>query len=56
MRPLGRQRRRREDNIKIYLKEIGYEVVGRTQLAEDRAQCRVSLNKVTKEDGCLLGC
>jgi hypothetical protein len=26
-RPLGRPRRRREDNIKMYLQEVGWEVM-----------------------------
>jgi hypothetical protein len=36
-RPLGRSRRRLEDNIKMYLKEIGWEGVGWIDLAQWRA-------------------
>jgi hypothetical protein len=37
-RPVGRYRRRREDNIKMDSKEIGCEVVDRSHLAQDRVQ------------------
>jgi hypothetical protein len=37
-RPLGRSRRRWEDNIKIYLKEIVLEDVDWIHLAQDRDQ------------------
>jgi hypothetical protein len=35
-RPLGRPRRRRENNIKINLKEIGFGGMDSTCLAQDR--------------------
>jgi hypothetical protein len=37
-RPLGRPRRRGVDNIKIYLREIGWDGVGWIDLAQDRDQ------------------
>jgi hypothetical protein len=37
-RPLGRPRRRREDNIKLDLREIGIDGENWIQLAEDRIQ------------------
>jgi hypothetical protein len=37
-RPLRRPRRRWEDNIKMNLKEMGYEVVNWTHLTQDRDQ------------------
>jgi hypothetical protein len=40
-RPLGRPRRRREDNIKMDLREIGINVANWIRLAEDRVQWRV---------------
>jgi hypothetical protein len=36
-RPLGYPRRKREDNIKICLKETRWESLGRILLAQDRA-------------------
>jgi hypothetical protein len=36
--PLGRLKRRWEDNIKMDLEEIGFEGVNRKHLAEDRDQ------------------
>jgi hypothetical protein len=35
-RPFGRHRRRWEDNVKIDIIEIGWEVIDRVHLAEDR--------------------
>jgi hypothetical protein len=35
-RPLGRSRRRGEDNIRMYLREIGWSVVDWMHLAHDR--------------------
>jgi hypothetical protein len=35
-RPFGRHRRRREDNIKIYLREIPWEAVDRNHMSQDR--------------------
>jgi hypothetical protein len=39
-RPLGRPRRRWEDNIKIYLREIGFGDVDWIHLAQDRDRWR----------------
>jgi hypothetical protein len=43
-RPLGRPRRRWEDNIKMDLREIGINGANWTQLAEDRVQWRAFVN------------
>jgi hypothetical protein len=40
-RPLGRPRRRWEDNIKMNLREIGFEDVEWTHLAQDRDRWRL---------------
>jgi hypothetical protein len=45
-RPLGRPRRRGEDNIRILLIDIGWEVVYWTYLAQDKGQCRVFVNTI----------
>jgi transposase len=45
-RPLGRPRRRWEDNIKMDLREIGIDGVNWIQLAQDRVQWRVCVNTV----------
>jgi hypothetical protein len=45
-RPLGRRRRRWEDNIRIDLREIRWEVVVWMHLAQDRDQWWVVLNPV----------
>jgi hypothetical protein len=37
-RPLGRPRRRWEDNIKMDLRDIGIDGANRIQLAQDRVQ------------------
>jgi hypothetical protein len=37
-RPLGRPKRRWEDNIKMYLREIGIDGANWIQLAQDRVQ------------------
>jgi hypothetical protein len=39
-RPLGRPRRRWEDNITMYLKEIGWKAVDWMHLAQDRDRRR----------------
>jgi hypothetical protein len=39
-RPLGRPRRRREDNIKIDLREVGWEGADWIDLAQDRDKWR----------------
>jgi hypothetical protein len=45
-RPLGRHRRRWEDNIRMDLEEIGWEVVDWVDLAQDRDQWRALVNTV----------
>jgi hypothetical protein len=45
-RPLGRPRRRWEDNIKVYLREIGWEGVDWMHLAQDRDQWCAVVNTV----------
>jgi hypothetical protein len=45
-RPLGRPRRRWEDNIKLYLREIGIDGVNWIQLVQDRVQWRAFVNTV----------
>jgi hypothetical protein len=45
-RPLGRPRRRWVDNIKMHLKEIGWDGVNSIDLAQDRDQWRALVNTV----------
>jgi hypothetical protein len=45
-RPLGRQRRRWADNIKIDVREIGWDGVHWIDLAQDRDQWRALVNTV----------
>jgi hypothetical protein len=45
-RPLGRPRRRWEDNIKLYLKEVGCDDVDWIHLAQDKVQWRFLVNAV----------
>jgi hypothetical protein len=45
-RPLGRSRRRWEDNIKMYLREIGIDGANWIQMAQDRVQWRDSVSMV----------
>jgi hypothetical protein len=45
-RPLGRPRHRWEDNINIYLREIGIDAANWIQLARDRVQWRTFVNTV----------
>jgi hypothetical protein len=45
-RPLGRPRRRWEDNIKLDIREIGIDGSNWTQLAQDRVQWRACVNTV----------
>jgi hypothetical protein len=45
-RPVGRPRRRREDNVKINVKVVGCEAMGWTLLAQDRAFGRALVNMV----------
>jgi hypothetical protein len=45
-KPLGRPRRRSVDNIKIDLREIGWDGVDRIDLAQDRDQWRALVKTV----------
>jgi hypothetical protein len=45
-RPLGRPRHRREDNIKMDLREIGIDEANWIQLAQDRVQWRSFVSTV----------
>jgi hypothetical protein len=45
-RPLGRQRRRWVDNIKMDLKQIRWVGIDRIDLAQEKAQWRTLLNTV----------
>jgi hypothetical protein len=45
-RPLGTPRRRWEDGIRMYLKEIGWGSVDWIQLAQDRERWRALVNTV----------
>jgi hypothetical protein len=45
-RPLGRTRRRWEDNIKMDLREIWIDELSWIRLAKDRVQWRAFVNKV----------
>jgi hypothetical protein len=45
-RPLGRPRRRREDNIKLELREIGTDGANWSRLAQGRVQWRAFVNTV----------
>jgi hypothetical protein len=47
-RPLGRPRRRWMDNIKIYLREIGWDGMDWINLAQDRDQWKALVNTVMK--------
>jgi hypothetical protein len=45
-RPLGRPRRRREDNIKMDLRKMGFGDVDWIHWAQDRDRCRALVNTV----------
>jgi hypothetical protein len=45
-RPLRRPRRRWLDNIKIDLREVGWDGMDWIDLAQDRDQCRAPVNTV----------
>jgi hypothetical protein len=45
-RPVGRPRRRWEDNIKLDLREIGIDGASLNQLAQDRVQWRAYVDTV----------
>ena len=47
-RPLGRPRRRWEDNSKMGLQELGYWVMYWIELAQDRDRWRAVVNAVMK--------
>jgi len=47
-RSVGRPPRRWEDNIRMNLTEIGWEIVNLVHLAQDTDQWRVLVNKVMK--------
>jgi hypothetical protein len=44
--PLGRPRRRREDNIKMELQELGCGGMEWNDLTQDRGRCRALVNAV----------
>ena len=46
-RPLGRLRRRWEDNVKVDLQEVGCGLMDWIELAQDRDRCRPLVNAVT---------
>jgi hypothetical protein len=54
-RPLGRPRRRLVDNIKMALREIGWDGIDWIELAHDRDQWRALENTVKKSSLKLLG-
>ena len=45
-RPLGRPRRRWEDNIKMYLQEVDFGVMDWIELVQDRDSWRALVNAV----------
>jgi hypothetical protein len=45
-RPLGRPRRRWEDNTRMYLREIGWEIVDWIHLAQDRDKWEAVVNMI----------
>jgi hypothetical protein len=45
-RPLGGRRHRREDNIKMHLREIGIDGANWIRLAQDRVRLRPFVNAV----------
>jgi hypothetical protein len=49
--PLERPRRRWVDNMKIYLREIGWDGIDWSDLAQDRGQWRALVNTVNEPSG-----
>ena len=47
MRPLGRTRRRREDNIKMHLREVGWGGIDWIDVVQDRDRWWALVNAVT---------
>jgi hypothetical protein len=45
-RPLGRPRRRWEDNVQLDLREMGWDGMGWIHVAQDRGQWRAHVNTV----------
>jgi hypothetical protein len=45
-RPLGRPRRRWKDNIKMYLQDVGWGVMDRIDMSQDRDRWRAVVNVV----------
>jgi hypothetical protein len=45
-RPLGRRRRRWEDNIKLYLREIGIDGANWIRLTQDRVRWRAFVSTI----------
>ena len=45
-RPLGRPRRRWEDNIKVALREVGCEGMGWIEVVQDRDRWRAFVNAI----------
>jgi len=54
-RTLGRPRRRWEDNIKMFLQEVGCEGTNWIDLAQDRDRWRALVNAVVKLSSSSLG-
>jgi hypothetical protein len=54
--PLGRPRRSWEDNIKMDLKEIGYEGMDWIEPAQDRDRWRALVNAVMNAENFLTSC
>jgi hypothetical protein len=48
-RPIGRSRRRWENNIRMYLREIGWGGMDWIDLAQDRDQWRTLVNTVMND-------
>jgi hypothetical protein len=52
-RPLGRPRRRWEDNVRVYLQEVGCGCEDWIGLAQDRDRWRALVSAVRKLWGCI---